>query len=57
MPTTPPEGKIYACFVDLKKVYDSVWHDGLFAKLVSINVSGSFPKYFSEPLPKEFKCC
>ena len=37
-----PKGKIYACFVDLKKAYDSVWHDGLFAKLASINVSGSF---------------
>ena len=37
-----PTGKVYACFVDLKKAYDSVWHDGLFAKLASINVSGSF---------------
>ena len=37
-----PKGKMYACFVDLKKAYDSVWHDGLFAKLASINVSGSF---------------
>ena len=37
-----PKGKIYACFVDLKKAYDSVWHDGLFAKLASINVTGSF---------------
>ena len=37
-----PKGKIYACFVHLKKAYDSVWHDGLFAKLASINLSGSF---------------
>ena len=25
--------KIYACFIDFKKAYDSVWHEGLFTKL------------------------
>jgi hypothetical protein len=27
-------GKIYACFVDIKKVFDSVWHQGLYSKLL-----------------------
>ena len=35
--------KIYACFVDFKKAFDSVWHDGLLFKLLpEINVGGYF---------------
>ena len=34
--------KIYACFVDFKKAFDSVWHDGLLFKLLQINVEGCF---------------
>ena len=34
--------KIYACFVDFKKAFDSVWHDGLLNKLLQIDVDGSF---------------
>ena len=26
------EGKIYACFFDFKKAYDSVWQEGLLRK-------------------------
>ena len=26
--------KNYACFVDFKKAFDSVWHEGLFLKLL-----------------------
>ena len=32
--------KVYACFVDFKKAFDSVWHDGLLPKLLQINVGG-----------------
>ena len=32
--------KIYACFVDLRKAFDSVWHVGLLNKLLQINVGG-----------------
>ena len=32
--------KIYACFVDLKKAYDSVPHKGLFLKLRKIGLNG-----------------
>ena len=32
--------KIYAYFVDFKKAFDSVWHDGLLFKLLQINVEG-----------------
>jgi hypothetical protein len=27
-------GKIYACFVDFRKAFDSVWHDGMLLKLL-----------------------
>ena len=34
--------KMYAGFVDVKKAFDSVWHDGLLFKLLQINVGGCF---------------
>ena len=33
---------IYACFVDFKKVFDSIWHQGLLYKLLSSNINGNF---------------
>ena len=32
-------GKLYACFVDLKKAYDSVWRQGLIHKLEEIGIN------------------
>ena len=37
-----PRGKLYACFLDFKKAYDSVWHDGLFSQLEKLNIRGNF---------------
>ena len=34
--------KVYACFVDFRKAFDSVWHDGLLYKLFQYNVGGKF---------------
>ena len=34
------QDKIYACFVDFKKAYDTVWHEGLFTKLSKVNIKG-----------------
>ena len=34
--------KLFACFVDFKKAYDSIWHDGLFHKLITNQVNGQF---------------
>ena len=35
-------GKVYSCFIDFKKAYDSVWHEGMYAKLESLNINGKF---------------
>ena len=32
--------KIYACFVDFRKAFDSVWHKGLFQKLEALGLHG-----------------
>ena len=34
--------KIYACFVDFKTAFDSIWHDGLFLKLLENKIGGRF---------------
>ena len=35
-------GKIYACFIDFKKAFDSIWHVGLFVQLLKNNINGKF---------------
>ena len=35
-------GKIYACFVDFKKAFDSIWHDGLFVRMLENKINGKF---------------
>ena len=40
-----PREKIYACFADFKRAFDSVWHEELFIhKLLQIGVGGYFYK-------------
>ena len=34
--------ELYACFVDLQKAFDSVWHYGLFLKMLKCGLSESF---------------
>ena len=36
--------KIYACFVDFRKAFASVWHDGLLYKFSKNNVQGKFDR-------------
>ena len=37
-----PKGKIFACFIDFRKAYDSVCHKALFHKLANLNISDNF---------------
>ena len=35
-------GKLFACFVNFNKAYDSIWHEGLFHKQITNKVNGQF---------------
>ena len=34
--------KLYTCFVDFKKAFDSIWHEGLFYKRSKNKINGNF---------------
>ena len=34
------QGKLYTCFVDFEKAFDSVWHKGLYEKLQNYGIHG-----------------
>ncbi|KAL2076716.1 hypothetical protein ACEWY4_027687 [Coilia grayii] len=34
------KSKVFACFVDFRKAFDSIWHDGLFYKILQSGVGG-----------------
>ncbi len=36
------KGTIFACFVDFKKAFDSIWHEGLYLKLIDSGIGGKF---------------
>ena len=36
------QGRLYSCFIDFRKAFDTVWHDGLFFKLQELGVNGNF---------------
>ena len=33
--------KLYVCFIDFQKAFDSVWHKGLFHKLQKVGINGN----------------
>ena len=35
-------GKLYTCFIDFRKAFDTVWHEGIFQKLTQVNINGNF---------------
>ena len=35
-------GKLFACFVDFRKAFDTIWHEALFVKLLRNNIGGPF---------------
>ena len=40
--------RLYACFVDFRKAYDSVWRDGLFFKLLLNGISHKFVRLLKD---------
>ena len=49
------QNKLYACFVDFKKAFDSVWHKGLFYKMKNNNLSGKVLDLIKD-IYKKTKC-
>jgi len=39
---TKNKEKLYVCFIDLKKAFDSIWRDGMLLKLLKCGISGNF---------------
>lgn len=40
--THTSKGKLFTCFIDFKKAFDSIWHDGLCYKLLKNKIGGKF---------------
>jgi len=40
--TSKKGNKVFACFIDLKKAYDSIHHEALFAKLKKLSINGRY---------------
>ena len=53
--TNTNRGKLYACFVDFRKAFDSIWHQGLFHKLTNYGICGNFNNLI-ESLYSQSKC-
>lgn len=47
--------KLFACFVDFKKAFDSVWHDGLFYKIKTAGICGNLLDLIKD-IYKKTKC-
>lgn len=47
--------KIFTCFIDFKKAFDSIWHDGLLYKLLQIGIGGKTLDII-ESMYKKSKC-
>ena len=53
---TVTNGKLYLSFVDLKKAFDNVWREGLFYKLLTMGIGGSFYNIVSNMYEKSKSC-
>lgn len=52
---TKGKEKLYVCFIDFKKAFDSVWHKGLFYKLHKVGITGNSLNLIKD-LYKKTKC-
>jgi hypothetical protein len=47
---------LYACFIDFRKAFDSVWHEGLFLKLLRNGIAGPYYKVIKNMYSKSTSC-
>ena len=50
------KGKIFGCFIDFSKAFDSVWHDGLMLKLIDSGIGGKTYDIIKD-MYKNNRCC
>ena len=48
--------KLYVCFLDVKKAFDCVWHDGLFYKLYNSGINKTFCRLIVNMYTDMFSC-
>ena len=48
--------KLYVCFVDFQKAFDSVWHKGLFYKLQKVGINGNSLNLIKDLYKKKQMC-
>ena len=47
---------MFACFVDLKKVFDTIWHNGLFLQLIQNGIGGKIYDLIKSKY-SDYQCC
>ena len=47
--------KLFTCFVDFKKAFDSIWHEGLFHKMTNLGIGGKTLKLIRD-IYRKTKC-
>lgn len=50
------KGKLYACFVDFQKAFDSIWHEGMLIKILESDIRGNVYTIIKD-IYKQNKCC
>ena len=48
--------KLFSCFVDLQKAYETVWHNGLFYKLLQTGISAKIVRLLQDLYKKTSSC-
>ena len=48
--------RLYMCFIDFKKAYDTIWREGLFYKLLKQGISKTFVKLLINIYSRQKSC-
>ena len=54
--TNTPRRKLFCCFVDFRKAFDSIWHPGLLKRLLDYGIGGQFFNLIANMYSKS-ECC
>jgi hypothetical protein len=54
--TSKKKGKLYTCFVDFRKAFDSVWREALLYKILKLGIRGNFYWILKYMYTNSFSC-